>query len=210
MASAGRCRWGMGPAGWWQGPDRGGVWLVRAWCRPLIRGVRRSILGDRWLAAGRNAATENVGSAAASRRPAGSASAGGSRGPGRPLSRWLCGGIASGSTRPGPSRATCGLDVAGLHLLLLIFSSLPRTRILARQLRSGTGTVGRDATLRASWAPAIVMTASVRICSSGSPGKLAADGGRRPVPDARLYPHRETSKYFPESGNLFTWRAGPS
>jgi hypothetical protein len=31
--------------------------------------------------------------------------------------------------------------------------------------------------LRASWAPAIVMTVSVRMGSSGSPGKLAADGG---------------------------------
>jgi hypothetical protein len=47
----------------------------------------------------------------------------------------------------------------------------------ARQLPSGTGTVSRDAALRASWAPTIVMTASVRICSSGSPGKLAASGG---------------------------------
>jgi hypothetical protein len=29
------------------GPDRGGVWLVRAWCRPLAGGVRRSVAGDR-------------------------------------------------------------------------------------------------------------------------------------------------------------------
>ena len=46
------------------------------------------------------------------------------------------------------------------------------------------------------------MTAPMRMSSSGSPGKLAAGGGRRPVPDATLYPHKETSKYFPESGNL--------
>jgi hypothetical protein len=70
------------------GPDPGGVRLVRAWCLPLVRWVRRSILGDRWLAAGRNAATENGWVAAASRRPAGPASAAGSRGPGRLLSRW--------------------------------------------------------------------------------------------------------------------------
>jgi hypothetical protein len=38
--------------------------------------------------------------------------------------------------------------------------------------------------------------------SSGSPGKLAAVGGRRPVPGATLYLHQETSKYFPESDNL--------
>src|SRR6516225_2999455 len=49
----------MGAGGWWQGPDPGGVRLVRAWCLPLVRGVRRSVLGGRWLAAGRNAATEN-------------------------------------------------------------------------------------------------------------------------------------------------------
>jgi hypothetical protein len=49
--------------------------------------------------------------------------------------------------------------------------------ILARQLPSGTGIVSRDAAFRASWASAIVMTASVRMSSSGSPGKLAAGGG---------------------------------
>ncbi len=38
--------------------------------------------------------------------------------------------------------------------------------------------------------------------SSGSPGKLAAAGGRCPEPDATLYQHRETSKFFPESDNL--------
>jgi hypothetical protein len=49
----------MGAAGWWQGLDPGGVLLVQAWCLPLVRGVRRSVLGDRWLAVGRNAATES-------------------------------------------------------------------------------------------------------------------------------------------------------
>jgi hypothetical protein len=42
---------------------------------------------------------------------------------------------------------------------------------------SGTGIASRDAALRASWALAIAMTASVRMSSSGSPGKLAAGGG---------------------------------
>jgi hypothetical protein len=55
--------------------------------------------------------------------------------------------------------------------------SPPRTGILAWQLRSGTGIVSRNAASRASWAPAIVLTAAARICSSGSPGKLAAGGG---------------------------------
>jgi hypothetical protein len=50
-------------------------------------------------------------------------------------------------------------------------------KIPAGQLPSGTGIVSRDAALRASWASTIVMTESVRICSSGSPGKLAASGG---------------------------------
>ena len=49
--------------------------------------------------------------------------------------------------------------------------------ILARQRPSGTGTVGRDAALRASWSAAIVSTAPMRMSSSGSPGKLAAVGG---------------------------------
>ena len=64
-------------------------------------------------------------------------------------------------------------------------------------LRDGRGpaasirhrTVGRDAALRASWSAAIVPTAPMRMSSSGSPGKLAAAGGRRPVPDATLYQH---------------------
>jgi hypothetical protein len=42
---------------------------------------------------------------------------------------------------------------------------------------SGTGTVGRDAALRASWGPTIVMAAPMRMSSSGSAGKLAAVGG---------------------------------
>ncbi|HJY61637.1 MAG TPA: hypothetical protein VJ418_35090, partial [Streptosporangiaceae bacterium] len=52
-----------------------------------------------------------------------------------------------------------------------------QARILARQLPSGTGIVSRDAALRASWAPTIVMTAPMRMSSSGSPGKLAAIRG---------------------------------
>ena len=69
---------------------------------------------------------------------------------------------------------------------------------------------GRDAALRTSWSAAIAMTAPMRMSSSGSPGKLAAGGGRCPVPDATPYVYKETSKYFPESGNLSIWRAGPS
>ncbi len=65
----------------------------------------------------------------------------------------LCDEMASG--RPGRGRPPRGLGVAGLHR-----SSLPRARISARQRPSGTGTVGRDAALRASWSAAIVMTAT--------------------------------------------------
>jgi hypothetical protein len=52
-----------------------------------------------------------------------------------------------------------------------------QARIPARQLLSGIGLVSRNTALRASWAPTIVMTESVRICSSGSPGMLAAGDG---------------------------------
>jgi hypothetical protein len=62
---------------------------------------------------------------------------------------------------------------AGIHSV----TAADRARIPARQLPSGTGLVSRDAALRASWAPTIVMTESVRICSSGSPGMLAAGDG---------------------------------
>jgi hypothetical protein len=77
----------------------------------------------------------------------------------------LCDEMTSGSARPGPSRATCGPEVAGIHRVTA--AAGPGS---ARQLPSGTGIVSRDAASRASWAPTIVMTASVRICSSGSPG----------------------------------------
>jgi hypothetical protein len=61
----------------------------------------------------------------------------------------------------------------GLHRV----TAAARARIPARQLPSGTGLVSRDTALRASWAPTIAMTESVRICSSGSPGMLAAGDG---------------------------------
>ena len=63
------------------------------------------------------------------------------------------------------------------HLPLPEPTSQERTVGEVLALLTGTGIVSRDAALRASWAPAVVMTASVRICSSGSPGKLAAVGG---------------------------------
>ena len=117
----------------------------------------------------------------------------------------LCDGMASGSTRPGQGRPPCGLDVAGLHRVIAAAGRDPGPAASTRHRH-----VGRDAALRASWSAAIVMTAPMRMSSSGSPGKLAAGGGRRPVPEATLYPHKETSKYFPESGNLSRWPAGPS
>jgi hypothetical protein len=84
----------------------------------------------------------------------------------------------------GRRRLPYGFDVAGLHRFIAAAG-----RILAGQLPPGTGIVGRDAALRASWSAAFVMTAPMGMSSSGSPGKLAADGGRRPVPDVTLYPH---------------------
>ena len=45
----------------------------------------------------------------------------------------------------------------------------------------------------------IMLTAPMRRSSSGSPGKLAAVGGWRPMPSVTLYLHQETSKEFPES-----------
>jgi hypothetical protein len=126
-------RWG-GAVRRWARPGSGRT-RIRAGCEwfghdvfPWQVGARRSALGDRWLAAGRNAATD---------------------------------GWAGGRNH----------EVAGIHR---VTAARPGS---ARQLPSGTGIVSRDAALRASWAPTIVMTASVRICSSGSPGKLAAGGG---------------------------------
>jgi len=100
----GRGRVVAGPGSGWGAAGSGMVSSLGIW------GFRRSILGDRWLAAGRNAATENVGYAAASRRPAGPASAAGSRGPGRPLSRWPCGR----HRRVQASWTACGVLAAAL------------------------------------------------------------------------------------------------
>jgi hypothetical protein len=216
----------MGAAGWWQGPDRGGVRLVRAWCLPLAGGgppqhPRLPLVSGRpercdgeCEVCGRWPTPSRAGVSCRRPRPRAAALAlgpvagtGGCTQAEPPAASLplLCDGMASGSTRPGQGRPPCGLDVAGLHRVTAAAS-----RILAGQLPPGTGTVGRDAALRASWSAAIVMTAPVRMSSSGSPGKLAAAGGRGPVPDATLYPHRETSKFFPEFGNLLRWSAGPS
>jgi hypothetical protein len=183
----------MGAAGWWQDPDPGGVRLVRARCLPLAGGARRSVLGNRWLAAGRNAATEGwaggqpLADAQKRRRQLPTAAAQGGRYHADPVAGTdgctqaeppaaslplICDGMTSGSARPGPSRATCGLEVVGIHHVTA--AARPGS---ARQFPSGTGIVSPDAALRASWAQTIVVTASVRICSSGSPGKLAAGGG---------------------------------
>ena len=125
------------------------------------------------------------GRADASRRPAGPASAAGS-GPGRTLSRWLCGR----HRRVHASRTACGVRAAALcrdDRRLHQAASGPttprhrcrwhsschrcrRARILVRQRPSGTGTVGRDAALRASWAPTIMMTAPMRIAPPVAPG----------------------------------------
>jgi hypothetical protein len=54
------------------------------------------------------------------------------------------------------------------------------------------------------------VTAPMRTNSSDSPGWLAIAGGRRPVPDFKLWTHQKTGKSFLESGNLLRWRVGPS
>ena len=161
----------------WARPG-GGRTRIRAGCEwfghdvfPWQVGARRSALGDRWLAAGRNAATDGWAGGRYHADPvAGTGGCTQAEPPAASLPL-LGDGMTSGSARPGPSRATCGLEVAGIHR---VTAARPGS---ARQLPSGTGIVSRDAALRASWAPTIVMTASVRICSSGSPGKLAAGGG---------------------------------
>jgi hypothetical protein len=78
-----------------------------------------------------------------------------------------------GGTSRGQHWPFRGLHVAGIHRV----TAAARARILARQLPSDTGIVSRDAALRASWAPTIAMTATMRMSSSGSPGKLAAIRG---------------------------------
>ena len=55
--------------------------------------------------------------------------------------------------------------------------------------------------MRALWDRVIMMTTPMGMRSSGSPGKLAAVCGLRPVLMFKLYQHQETSKYFPESGS---------
>ena len=102
---------------------------------PWPREVRRSVLGDRWLAARRDAATKKMGRARA---------------------------LADARHASASAAGRCGRG---------------RARILARPLPSDTGIVSRDAALRASWAPTIVLTAPMRMSSSGSPGKLAAIRG---------------------------------
>jgi hypothetical protein len=183
----------MGAAGWWQDPDLGGVRLVRARCLPLAGRARRSVLGDRVVSGrpercdGGRAGERRLADAQERRRQLPAAAAQGGRYRAGPVagaggcmqaepaaasSPLLCDRMTSGSARPGPSRPACGLEVAGLHRVTA--AARPGS---ARQLPSGTGIVSRDAAVRASWAPAIVLTASVRICSSGSPGKLAAGSG---------------------------------
>jgi hypothetical protein len=134
MASAGRCRWGMGAAGWCHDPDPGGVRLVRAWCLPLVRGVRRSVLGDRVVSGrpercdGGWASPRPLAAAQKGRRQLPAAAAQGGRSRADPVAGTggcaqgeppgasvppLCDGMASGSARPGQDRPPGGLDVAG-------------------------------------------------------------------------------------------------
>jgi hypothetical protein len=165
----------MGAAGWWQGQDPDGVRLVRAWCLPSVRRVRRSVLGGRWPAAGRNAATEN----------------------GRAGGRYRAGSVAgtAGCTQAEPPAASVPLLCAGMTGGCTRPGSWPAASIRHRHGRPGRGiasVMGTDDHDDRADAHR----------SSGSPGKLAAVGGRRPVPDATLYQHRETSKFFPESDNL--------
>ena len=177
--------------------------LVRAWRLPFgAWGSAAASSGDRWSAAGRNAATENrrarpLADAQQGRRQRPAAAAQGGRYRAGPAagtvgctpaeppaasSLLLCDGMTSGSTRPGRGRPSCGLDVAGLHRVTAAAGQDPgpAASIRHRHRQPGRGVasvVSRDAALRASWAPTIVMTAPMRMSSSGSPGKLAAAGG---------------------------------
>jgi hypothetical protein len=210
----------MGAAGWWQDPDPGGVRLVRAWCLPYRRGPAAASSatagsGRPERCDGGRAGGRRLADAQERRRQLPAAAAQGGRYRAGPVAGaggctqaeppaaslpLLCDGMTSGSARPGPSRAACGLKVAGLHRVTA--AARPGS---ARQLPSGTGLVSRDAAARASWAPAIVMTASVRICSSGSPGSwpLAAADVRCLRP---LYTRtRKLANFF---RNLISCRGG--
>jgi hypothetical protein len=224
-----RDRW-LGRGGAVRGRARpgGGRARIRAGCGwfghgvfPWQAGTRRSALGDRvvsgrpgrcdggWAGArplaGAQQGRRQLPAAAArgGRYRAGPAAGTGGCPPAEPPAAslpLLSDGRTSGSARPGPGRATCGPDVAGVHRVM--DAAGPGS---ARPRPSGTGIAGRDAASRASWAPAIVLTASVRICSSGSPGKLAAGAA-----DVRcLMPrYTRTGKLASSFRNLVTCQDG--
>ena len=196
-----RWLWRGGAVRGWARPG-GGRARIRVRCGwfghgvfPLARGGPpqhpRATAGS---AAGRNAATENrrargtLADAQQGRRQRPAAAAQGGRYRAGPTagtggctpaeppaasSLLLSDGMTSGSTRPGQGRPSCGLDVAGLHRVTAAAGQDPGPAAS----KPGTGIVSRDAAVRASWAPTIVMTAPMRMSSSGSPGKLAAAGG---------------------------------
>jgi hypothetical protein len=192
-----RLRRGSAVRGWAR--PGGGRTRIRVGCGwfghgvfPWHVGARRSVLGDRVVSGrpercdGEWAGTRPLADAQQGRRQLPAAAAQGGRNRAGPAAGTggctqaeppaaslpvVSGGMTSGATRPGQGRPPCGLGVAGLHRVTARPGAWPGG------LPSGTGIVSRDAALRASWAAAIVMTASVRMSSSGSPGKLAAGGG---------------------------------
>jgi hypothetical protein len=183
----GRGRVATGPGSGW------GVRLVRAWCLPLAGGGPPQHL---WLplvsgrpercdgeceVCGRWPTPSRAGVSCRRPRPGAAALALALRqappGAGK-LNRLRrpCRCPVAGWPAAAPGRVRAGRPAA-MTSLAFIVSPPPRAGILARQLRSGTGAAGRDAALRASWSAAIVMTAPMRMSSSGSPGKWAAGGG---------------------------------
>ncbi len=196
-----RWLWRGGAVRGWARPG-GGRARIRVRCGwfghgvfPLARGGPpqhpRATAGS---AAGRNAATENrrargtLADAQQGRRQRPAAAAQGGRYRAGPTagtggctpaeppaasSLLLSDGMTSGSTRPGQGRPSCGPGGAGLHRVTAAAGQNPGPAAS----KPGTGIVSRDAAVRASWAPTIVMTAPMRTSSSGSPGKLAAAGG---------------------------------